>query len=397
MNDVIVRIAGRGEGVTADGRHAPLTAPGDALSPDGTVIPGPHHQTPPCRHFPACGGCQLQHLDDSSYAGFIVDRIAGALAMHRIETEIRQPALSPARTRRRATLQAELVGGQVRIGFSEGSSHTLVDLRECWVLTPQLFALIAPLRGLLRPLLQRGRRARLHLTGADQGIDLLVEGIAADGLAAAESITNFCQTHGIARFSIDGGLGPETRWEPEPVTITLGDVAVPLPHGAFLQATREGEGALIAAVRSATVGATTTADLFAGLGTFALSLPGRVYAAEAARDAIFALKAAGTRAGRQLFADHRDLFRRPLTAEEAGRFDAAVLDPPRAGAREQAIQLAASMVPIITYVSCNPGTFARDAEIICEGGYGLDWIQPVGQFRWSTHVELAARFSRQAG
>ncbi|MFA6115135.1 MAG: class I SAM-dependent RNA methyltransferase [Sphingomonas sp.] len=394
MSDTIVRVAARGDGITANGRHAALAAPGDTLTAEGQVIPGPHHQVPPCRHFPTCGGCQLQHLDDESYARFISDRIAGALEAHGLATEIRSPALSPPRTRRRAALQAEAKGGRIRIGFSEGSSHALVDLQECWILTPTLFALVAPLRGLLGRFLKANRRARLHLTEADQGIDLLIEGIEAEGLEAAEAITAFCQRHGVARLSIDNGLGPETRWEPEPVTITLAGVPVPMPHNSFLQATQEGEASLVAAVREAIGQAGTVADLFSGLGTFALALPGRVYAAEAARDAILSLKGAGARTGRQLFADHRDLFRRPLTAAECDRFEAIVLDPPRAGAREQVAQLAEAKTPVIAYVSCNPSSFARDAEILCKGGYRLEWIQPVGQFRWSTHVELAAKFSR---
>jgi 23S rRNA (uracil1939-C5)-methyltransferase len=394
MNDTILRIAGRGDGVTADGRHAPFTAPGDTLRADGVVVPGPHRVTPPCRHFPICGGCQLQHLDDESYAGFITDRISGALGTHGLSTEIRAPLLSPPRTRRRAALQAEMSGGRMRIGFSEGASHALVDLDECWVLTPTLFALIAPLRALLSKMMKPKRRVRLHLAEADQGPELLIEGIAAEGLAAAEAITAFAQRDGVARIAIDNGMGPENRWEPEPVTITLGGVPVALPYAAFLQATREGEAALVDAVRLAIGNAGPTADLFAGLGTFALALPGRVYAAEGARDPIGALKSAAALAGRQIFADHRDLFRRPLTSEESSRFAAIVLDPPRAGAREQVLQLAAATTPVIAYVSCNPGTFARDAEVLCQGGYKLDWIQPVGQFRWSTHVELAARFSR---
>ncbi|MEO8375709.1 MAG: class I SAM-dependent RNA methyltransferase [Sphingomonas bacterium] len=394
MTDAIIRVAARGDGITANGRHAALAAPGDALTAEGQVIPGPHHQMPPCRHFPVCGGCQLQHLDDESYAGFITDRIAGALAAQGLSAEIRPPALSPPRTRRRAALQAESKGGKIRIGFSEGSSHNLVDIQECWILTPALFALVAPLRGLLARFLKGNRRARLHLTEADQGIDLLIEGIEAEGLAAAEAITAFCQRHGVARFAIDNGLGPETRWEPEPVTIMLGGVPVPMPHGSFLQATREGEAVLIAAVREAVGRAGTIADLFAGLGTFALALPGRVYAGEAARDAIMSLKAAAAGAQRAIFTEHRDLFRRPLTTAECDRFDAVVLDPPRAGAREQVEQLADAKVPAIAYVSCNTSSFARDAEILSKGGYELEWVQPVGQFRWSTHVELAARFSR---
>ena len=392
--DTIIRVAARGEGVTADGRHAALAAPGDELNADGSVTSGPHHQIPPCRHFPTCGGCQLQHLDDASYAAFITDRIAGALAAHELETDIRAPIVSPPNARRRASLHAEAKGGRIRLGFAETGSHAIVDIQECHILAPELFALVAPLRKLLARLGLKRRRADIQMTSCDQGVELLI-GASFDGLEAAEAIIAFCQQHNVARFATDDGMGPETRWEPDPVTITLGGVAVPFPPGSFLQATRDGEAALIAAVREAVGQAGTIADLFAGLGTFALSLaPARVYAAEAGRDAIMSLKAAAGRAGRQVFADHRDLYRRPLTVEELGRFGAVVLDPPRAGARDQAAGLALATTPVIAYVSCNPSSFARDAQIICEGGYRLDWVQPVGQFRWSTHVELAARFSR---
>ena len=387
---VIVRVAARGEGVAEDGRHASFAAPGDTLAADGAVIPGPHHQPPPCRHFPRCGGCQLQHLDDEAYAGFVADRVAGALAAHDLTAPIRSTALSPPRTRRRATLHAEK---GARLGFTEEKSHAIVDIVECHILAPALFALVAPLRALL-PKLGLKRRADVHLTLLDQGADILVTGLAAEGLAAAEAITAFCERYAVARFAIDDGLGPETRWEPESVTITLGGLAVPFPHAAFLQATPEGEAALVAAVREATAGASTVADLFAGLGTFALALPARVYAAEGARDAIAALKAAANRAGKPVFAEHRDLYRRPLTVAELNRFDAIVVDPPRAVARDQMPALAAASTKRLGYVSCNPSSFARDAKTLCEGGWQLEWIQPVGQFRWSTHVELAACFRR---
>jgi len=251
------------------------------------------------------------------------------------------------------------------------------------------------LRGLLSVLLSGNRRAGVTLTRVDQGIDVLIEGVEATGLTAAEGITAFAERHKLARLSLDDGFGAETRWEPEPVTIRLGGVPVPFPVGAFLQATSEGEAALVDAVREAVGRAGVIADLFAGLGTFALGLQNaRVYAAEAAREAIFSLKTVAGRAQRHLAADHRDLYRRPLAAEELDRFAAVVLDPPRAGARDQIANLAASRTPVVAYVSCNPSSFARDAEILLKGGYQLDWVQPVGQFLWSTHVELASRFSR---
>ncbi|WP_198162033.1 class I SAM-dependent RNA methyltransferase [Sphingomonas sp. TDK1] len=396
MSEVeVVRVAARGDGVTSDGRHFPFTAPGDWVGENGAIRFGPHHQAPPCRHFPECGGCQLQHLDDAVWSRFLAERVRTALAAQGLETEIRTPLLSPPRTRRRATLHAERRGKQVRIGFTEAGSHKLIDLGECHVLAPELFALLAPLRRLFATLLPDARRVNVHLALSDQGRDVLVEGIDPEGLAAAEAITAFAEAEKLARFAIDEGFGPTARWEPVPVTITLGGVAVPLPSGSFLQATPEGEAALIAAVRKIVGEARTVADLFAGLGTFTFALDkARVYAGEAARDAILSLKAAAGAAGRQVFGDHRDLFRRPVTTAELDRFDVVVLDPPRAGAREQVGELSASKASLVAYVSCNPSTFARDAEILCEGGYRLEWVQPVGQFRWSTHVELAAKFSR---
>jgi 23S rRNA (uracil1939-C5)-methyltransferase len=391
----VLRVAARGDGVTADGRHVPLAAPGDRVRADGSVIPGPNHQQPPCRHFPECGGCQLQHLDDGAWSRFIVDRLAGALAAQELATEIRTPALSPPNTRRRATLHAERRGRQILLGFTEQNSHRLIDMQECWVLAPELFALVAPLRGMLAALLPGTRRVNVHLALADQGVDVLIDGMEAEGLAAAEALTAFASRHKLARLSLDEGLGPTARWEPDPVTVTLGGVPVPLPPGNFLQATREGEAALVAAMREALGSARAVADLFAGLGTFTFALPqARVYAAEAARDSLLSLKAGAGLAQRAVFADHRDLFRRPLMRADLDNFDAVVLDPPRAGAREQVAELAEAKVPVLAYISCNPSTFARDAETLSKGGYRLEWIQPVGQFRWSTHVELAAKFSR---
>ena len=377
----IVRLAARGDGISESGRFIPLSAPGDSVDAQGVTAPGPHHIPPPCRHYPACGGCQLQHVDDAAYAFYLADRIVSALAAQALDApEILAPHLSPPRSRRRATLKA--AGGAV--GFNAEASHRIVDMRECHILRPELFALVAPLRRLLTT------RASAAMTLADQGVDLLLEGIGAEGLERVEAMTAFARAHGLARLSLDDGYGPQTIWEPEPVTVTLSGIPVALPHGAFLQATAEGEAALVAAVRQAVGDARIVADLFAGLGTFALALAGKVYAAEGARDAALALKAAG----RGLYADHRDLFRRPLDVAELDRFEAVVLDPPRAGAREQALLIAASSVPLIAYVSCNPATFARDARLLVDGGYRLDWVRPVGQFRWSTHVELAARFAK---
>jgi len=389
MADPIVRIAARGDGVSESGRHVPFAVPGDVLLDSGSLEPGLHHQVPPCRHFPECGGCQLQHADDQAYRGYLISRIEGALAQHDLQTEIREPHLSPPKSRRRATLKAQKVGGSVLIGFNAEKSHRIIDMRECHILRPEFFALVQPLRSLFSNLLSRNRGADAQLTLIDQGVDVLLRNVEPEGLAEIEALTGFAAANRLARLSIDSGIGPETMWEPAPVTVTLSNVPVTFPSGGFLQATADGEAALAATVRESLSGSSAVADLFAGLGTFALAVGAR-HAGEASRDSAAALKAAAP----AMFVEHRDLYRRPLDSSELKRFDAVILDPPRAGAAEQVGELAASTVARIAYVSCNPATFARDAKTLVGGGYSLDWVKPVGQFRWSTHVELAARFTK---
>ena len=388
MNELIVRIAARGDGVTASGRHMAFGVPGDALLDDGALAPGPHHQEPPCRLFPECGGCQLQHADDVAYRGYLVSRVETALAQHDLSTEIREPHLSPPNSRRRATLRALKLGQGVALGFNAAKSHRIVDMRECHILRPELFALVEPLRGLLGSLLQPKGTAEIQLALIDQGADVLLKGVDAKGLSAIEQLTSFATANRLARVSIDQGIGPETIYEPEPSTVTLSGVPVGWPVGGFLQATQDGEAALIDCVKEA-MGQGAVADLFAGIGTFALSAKA-TYAAEASRDASASLR----RAAPNMTVEHRDLYRRPLDRDELKKFDAVVLDPPRAGAAEQIAALGGSSVDRIAYVSCNPATFARDAETLVGGGFRLEWIKPVGQFLWSTHVELAACFTR---
>jgi len=389
VNELIVRIAARGDGVTASGRHVPFGVPGDAVLDDGALAFGAHHQEPPCGLFPQCGGCQLQQADDDAYRAYLVSRIENALAQHDIETEIRGPHLSPPCSRRRTALKALKAGQGAVIGFNAEKSHRIVDMTECHILRPELFALVQPLRQLLSRLLKPKQGAEVQMTLVDQGIDVLLRNVPADGLAALQALTDFAGKQGLARLSVDSGNGPEPLYEPEPATITLSGVVVAFAPGAFLQATRDGEEALVQCVRDAVGESKAIADLFAGLGTFALATRAG-YAAEASRDSAAALK----RAASAITVEHRDLYRRPLDSGELSAFDAIVLDPPRAGAAQQIAQLAASAVPRIAYVSCNPATFARDAKMLVDGGYSTEWVRPVGQFRWSTHVELAACFSR---
>ena len=405
----IIRIAAKGDGITASGRFAWGAAPGDLLRADGTLEAGPHHVTPPCRHFGQCGGCQLQQLDEASLAAFVSSRVSNASASQELGAElITAPHLSPPGTRRRAALRAESSQGRVVIGYREAKSHRVVELAECPVMLPQFVKLLPPLRKLLIGLSTgkgQGKGKHVHaklaadldLALTEQGTDLVIKGLTVEGLAATEALLDFARAHGLARLVLDQGYGPEVLWEPEPVTVSLGGISVPFPPGSFMQATLDGEQALSAAACEWLKGAASVADLFAGLGTFAFALAGqgsKVLAVEAARDPHQACKAAAGRAQLPIHSLHRDLFRNPLLPDELDRFAAVVLDPPRAGARDQVERIAQSTVAKVVYFSCNPSSWARDAKLLVEGGYRLKELRPVGQFRWSTHVELASLFVR---
>src|SRR5690348_4558699 len=216
MNEPIVRIAARGDGVTSTGRHVAFGVPGDAVLDDGALAYGPHHQEPPCRHFPECGGCQLQHADDEAYRGYLQSRVEGALAQHGIQAGIRPAYLSPPNSRRRATLKALQVGRSMLIGFNAEQSHRIVDMHECHILRPELFALVEPLRQLLAGMLHPKRVAEVQLALIDGGVDLLTRGIPAGRLSEIERLTSFAMDHGLARLGVDRGLGPEALYEPQP-------------------------------------------------------------------------------------------------------------------------------------------------------------------------------------
>ncbi len=393
--DTIVRIAARGDGVTVDGRHVALSAPGDIIESGGGLLHGDHHIEPICPHFNLCGGCQLQHVDDFTLNKFVKQRIENALHGQDIGLPVFTDShISPSNSRRRVSLRSSWAGTMFQLGFNSEKSHRILNLKQCDVMTSKLFSLINPLREFLKPLIDRRRNVQIKMAQIDQGIDLLIENWTPEGLEQIEGLIDFARNNQLARLSVDDGLGPVTQWEPEPVTISVSGVIVPYPHFAFLQPTRDGEDMLVAAVRDITQKADKIADLFAGLGTFALSMQQnqKVYAAEGERNSLLALKSAADKAQKQIFTEHRDLYRRPLTTEELNRFDAVVLDPPRAGAREQVDLLAPSKVNSIAYVSCNPSSFARDAKRLIAGGYSLEKIWPIGQFRWSTHVELVSKF-----
>jgi 23S rRNA (uracil1939-C5)-methyltransferase len=401
-----------GDGVaeTAGGRlHIPFTASGDRVrvTPKGKdaatlaelLEPGPDRTEAPCRHFGTCGGCALQHLRPDFIAAWKRERIVSALARAGLDDVTVGPTIAiPPGTRRRATLAATRIGKRVLLGFAERSSHRLVDLQECHVLRPELAALIAPIRDQLPELLTAGESADIALTWTESGADLVLIRKRPLSLPDRETLAAFAEAADLASISWRASVTAPA----EPVAarrtprIRLGKAMVAFAPGAFLQPSAEGEVALTGFVIETLKSINgPVADLFCGLGTFAIPAAdmGPVSAYDADGPAIATLQKAAK--GLPVSAHRRDLFREPLTVWELENFAAAIIDPPRAGAEKQARMLADSAVPLIAYVSCNPVSFARDAAILAQGGYRLERVTPVDQFAWSPHVELTGAFRRR--
>lgn len=362
----------------------------------------PERVEPPCPHFGPCGGCSLQHLADERYGAWKLEQVVESLARRGLQGQEVRPLLRiGAQTRRRAGLAAFANTRGVLLGFHERSGNRVVDAPECRILTPNLLAVATQLRTFLPRILQGGDKLDLALTQSETGIDLLVTANRAPDLASRETLAEAAASADWARVSwrTHGEL-PEPLAERRRPSVTFGATHVELPAGAFLQPTAEGETALVAAVGEALVDcAGRVVDLFAGLGTFTFPLVPQcqVHAVEGDEVAIGALGQAARDAGLapdQVSTEVRNLARQPLTAEELSAYDAVVFDPPRTGARSQAQEIASADVGRVVGVSCNPNTFGRDARILVDGGYRLDWIQPIDQFPWSGHVELVAAFSR---
>ncbi|HUL06889.1 MAG TPA: hypothetical protein VLV76_11195 [Candidatus Acidoferrum sp.] len=410
-------IGARGDGVgyTA-GRpvYVPLTITGDRLRvqlerPRGdgyagrileVLAEGPGRVPAPCPHFGECGGCALQHVEDLRYAAWKEQLVATALARRGFANPPLRPLLRVAAgTRRRANLAAEHAGRAVRLGFHARESNRVVDVTGCLVLAPALSRLLPPLRAALAAILTDGERIEVTATATDGGVDLLLEGRPPLALAAREAFAAFAESADLARLTWRAhGLPSDPIAMRRPPRIVFAGVAVDLPPGAFLQPTAAGEAALAAAVTQALAGCRRVADLYAGCGTFTFPLArgARVHAVEGDAEAIGALAGAARRAvpAPAVTTEQRDLANDPLTDKELGRFDGVVFDPPRAGAKAQAEQLARSRVPKVVAVSCDPATFARDARILVDGGYRLLEATPIDQFVWSPHVEIAAVFVR---
>jgi 23S rRNA (uracil1939-C5)-methyltransferase len=403
-------LGARGDGVAssdAGAIYVPYTLPGEIVEVD----PWPGHPdrrnllrvdaaspariTPICPHFGVCGGCALQHWDAAPYRAWKREAVVAQLHHAGITASVADLIDAHGEGRRRAVLHARRATHDIlEVGFAALHSHRIIAIDRCPIFAPGLAGVIDAAWAIAEALKPTAKPLDIQVTATDGGNDVDVRGSGPLIPPLILALARVAETHKLARITRHGELVAQ-RTAP---TVRIGRATVTLPPGAFLQATALGEETLARLVLQQVGGAKAVADLFAGVGPFALRLAerARVLAADSDASAIDALRraAAATSGLKPITAEQRDLFRRPFVAPELAGLDAVVFDPPRQGAEAQARELANSRVPVVVAVSCNPVTFARDAKILIDGGYRLGEVTPVDQFRYSAHVEIVARLTR---
>jgi 23S rRNA (uracil1939-C5)-methyltransferase len=400
----IVALDAQGNGAAANGAIVPLALPGERalVKAEGKrtelveiLSASPERIEPVCPWFGRCGGCAAQHMSASLYRRWKRSLVVEALAREGVAAEVGELIDAHGAGRRRATFHARFPHGQPdEVGFMRARSHDIIAIGACPLFSsamagaiPAARALSGDLRGLMKPL-------DIGITATLDGLVVDLRGSGPLGRAEAQKLARTADALDLARVSNHGEVVIERR----PPRVAFGEALARLPPGGFLQATEAGEAWLAEFAERALAGKKAVADLFCGAGAFALRLARahEVLAADSDPAAIDALTraAAMTPGLHKLTAELRDLFRRPLQADELAAFDAALVDPPRAGALEQARAIAASALPIVVSISCNAATFARDARILVDGGFRVESVTPLDQFRFSAHVEIAAVFRR---
>ena len=408
---VIDHVGHRGDGVAfADGQSifVPYALGGETV--EVAPVPGHHPDrrrllqverasperiTPFCQHFGTCGGCAIQHWESGHYQAWKRGLVVETLAQAKIFCDVHPLIDAHGLGRRRITLHARMGTHDVlKVGFSAANSHDIVPVDRCPILDPGLSGALDAAWAIAEPLKPTGKPLDIQFVATDSGLDVDVRGSGPLPSNMIATLSEVADRHRLARLTRHGELVLMRT----PPTITIGTAQVTLPPGSFLQATAAGEEALAALVGEHCRRAKHIADLFCGVGPFALRLgaKSRISAFDNDAGAVTALQKAATSTSglKPVKAETRDLFRRPLMPQELRDYDAVVFDPPRQGAQAQVRQLALSKIPVVVAVSCNVATFARDARILIDGGYGIESVTPVDQFRHTPHVELVARFKK---
>ncbi len=403
MTHTIEKLSVRADGVAVGPVYAARTLPGEIvrgtldgqqLSQIKIVEPSGDRIKPPCPAYNACGGCALQHASDDFVSGWKVEVVRHAFAAQGIEAEIAGIETSPPQSRRRAKLAGKRTKSGATVGFHGRAAHVVTDASSCHVLLPEIAALIPALEGLTANIGSRKGEVGYYVTACDNGLELCIEGVKPLDPTELAALAGWARDVGVIRTVYDN----EVIAEETAPSVQFGTVPAFPPPAAFLQATAHGQAALLRRVLKITDGAAQIADLFGGVGTFALPLATRaevvLYESDAAAVAAADLSWRRAPDMHGFRAVKRDLFRNPLDPKDLQKLDAVVIDPPRAGADAQMRALAESDVPVIAAVSCNPATFARDAAILRAGGYRMGALHLVDQFRWAAHVECIVDFRR---
>jgi 23S rRNA (uracil1939-C5)-methyltransferase len=400
----IVALDAEGRGVTANGLIVPLGLPGERslVRLEGnraelveTLNPSPERAEPICPWFGRCGGCAAQHMSPSLYRQWKRGLVVEALECEGVSGEVGDLVDAHGAGRRRATFHARFPhGAPDEVGFMRARSHDITAIDDCPLFSPGMVGAVPAARALSRDLRGLMKPLDIGVTATLDGLDIDLRGSGPLGRAETQKLARTANSLDLARVSNHGAIVIERR----PPRVAFGQAMATLPPGGFLQATEAGEAWLAMFAERALADKKSVADLFCGAGAFALRLARSrgVFAVDADAAAVQALvrAAAATPGLHELKAERRDLFRRPLQAHELGAFDAVLVDPPRAGALEQARALAASALPLVVSISCNAATFARDARVLIDGGFQLESATPLDQFRFSAHVEIAAVFRR---
>lgn len=403
----IDQLAHRGDGVakTETGPvYVPRTLPGEVVEADvigerGTLVniitASEKRVTAPCPHFEKCGGCSLQHLHLDTYLEWKQHQVEQALAHSDIEMTVDPIVALPQSSRRRATFAAERIQTKVQLGFRSARSHKIVEINECLILTPAIKAALPALKRLATLMTPRRGTLRLHVLDSETGLDIQLEDFGEwPDFSVERALIDEVIASSFARLS----LGDEVLLETKAPSLKFGQSIVHPAPGSFVQATTHSERAMIALVIDALGNSQKVVDLFCGYGTFTLNIAtqAHVHGVEEAEEALAALSkgARATTGIKPVTVEKRNLFHRPVMAKELNRFDAIVLDPPRAGAHEQIMEIAQCDVQRIVYVSCAPATFSRDAALLLEAGYKLQRITAVDQFLFSHHIELVGEFRK---
>ena len=408
---VIDHVGHHGDGVAMSGGskiYVPYTLGGETV--DVAPVPGHHPDrrrlitveaaspariTPFCPHFGVCGGCAIQHWDAEPYRAWKRELVVTTLAQGGIDCEVAPLVDAHGLGRRRITLHARMGTHDVlKVGFAAANSHDIVPIDRCPILDPHLDGAIEAAWAIAEPLISMGKPLDIQITATDSGLDVDVRGSGTLSTAMIGRLSRVAEQHRLARLTRHG----ELVLMRSPPVVSIGTAQVALPPGSFLQATVEGEERLAALASAHCKRGKYIADLFCGVGPFALRLAAksRIAAFDSDAGAVAALQKAATSTSglKPVKAEARDLFRRPLMPQELRDYDTVVFDPPRQGAQAQATQLAASKIPVVVAISCNVTTFARDVKILIDGGYKIEGVTPVDQFRHTPHVELVAKFRR---